>query len=232
MARLVRPLDLVLIASLAGSAAHADKPVSEKEVAAAELAGKAPVALSVVRVRLADGGLKLRLVVTPKGDKKAKPASVTLYEGGGDDDGPSDKAFRAVSIEPFGLPGGRHGARVDFEFQVPGSKKYRQVDTYLVSLDGPRLVLDATTRRERDRSKVCHEVEEAKIVLEKDGRLFVRPVSVLESELNDDDLPIDKSCRGKQAGQQTTYKFDGETFIQIDPPLASKKKPAAEESDD
>jgi hypothetical protein len=212
--------------------ALAAAPSADKEVAASELAGKPALQLSVLRQRLADGGLKLRLSIVHKGDKK-KPALVTLYEGGADDDGPTDKAFRSASVEPFALPGGHRGARVDFEFQVPGSKKHRQVDTYVVSLgDAPRLVLDTTTRRERDRTKVCHEVEEAQLILEKDGKLFVRPTSVLESELNDDDLPIDKTCRGKHPGPATTFKWDGETFLQIDPPAGGGKKKPAEESDD
>ena len=119
---------------------------------------------------------------------------------------------------------------MDFEFQVPGSKKYRQVDTYLVSFeDAPHLVLDTTTRRERDRTKVCHEVEEASLHLEKD-RLTASSASALESELNDDDLPIDKTCKGRHANGKIVWKWDGDTFIQIDPPLEPKKK--AVESDD
>ncbi len=227
MRRLLIALALI---GLAGDG-RAAPPAAEREVAALELGGKPPLELSVVRQRLPDGGLKLRLLVSEKGGKK--PASAVLYEGGGDDDGPGDKAFRGATIEPYPLPGGKRGVRVDFEFQVPGSKKHRQVDTYLASIDGaPRLVLDATTRRERDRSKACHEVEQATLAQDKEGRLFVRPTSALESELNDDDLPIDKGCKGKQAGRQVTYKFDGETFLQIDPPPAPAKKKAAEEADD
>ncbi len=214
--------------------ARADAP--PREVAAIELSGKAPISLSLQRLKQGDGGLRLKLFVTAQGAAgQKKKTSVTVYEGGGDDDGPSDKAFRSANIEPFALPGGKRGARVDFEFQVPGSKKHRQIDTYVVALDeAPRLVLDTTTRRERDRSKVCHEIEESTITLEKDGRLFVRPVSALESELDDDDLPIDKSCRGKRPGQQVTWKFDGDVFFQVDPPLAKPKKKAPDEeaSDD
>lgn len=204
----------------------------EKEVAATELGGKVPVTLTVYRQKQSDGGLKLRMAIGAKGDKK--PKSVVVYEGGADDDGPTDKSFRNVTVEPFALPGGKRGARVDFEFQVPGSKKHHQIDTFVVSIDEekPRVVLEATTRRERDRTKVCHEVEDASLVLDKEGRLFVKPVSALESELNDDDLPIDKTCRGKRPGQTITFKWDGETFLQIDPPPAPTKKPAAEESDD
>jgi hypothetical protein len=208
--------------------ARADGP--PREVAMTELTGKSPIALSLQRIKTSDGGLKLRLIVSAK-----KKSSVTVYEGGGDDDGPSDKAFKSANIEPFSLPGGVRGARIDFEFQVPGSKKHRQVDTYLVSLeDAPKLVLDTTTRRERDRTKVCHEVEVSTLTLEKDGKLYVKPVSALESELDDDDLPVDKSCKGKRPGQQVTFKWDGEVFLQIDPPLAKPKKKSAEdeESDD
>ena len=85
-------------------------------------------------------------------------------------------------------------------------------------------------RRDRDRTKVCHEVEEATLSLEKDGRLTATSVSALESELNDDDLPIDKTCKGKHPNGKIVWKWDGETFLQIDPPLAPKKK--AVESDD
>jgi hypothetical protein len=203
-------------------------PAPEKEVATLDLAGKAPVTLTVLRQRLADGGLKLTLRIAGKGDKK--PRSVVLYEGGPDEDGPVDKSFRAATVEPFTLPGGKRGARVDFEFQVPGSKKHRQVDAYLVGIDEPKLVLEATVRRERDRTKVCHEVEEASLSLEKDGRLVASSMSALESELNDDDLPIDKTCKGRHPNAKTVWKWDGEAFLQIDPPPAPKKKAA--ESDD
>jgi hypothetical protein len=204
---------------------------AEREAATVDLGGKVPLTLTVFRQRTADGGLKLRLAVAAKGDKKSK--SVTLYEGGADDDAPTDKSFRSATVEPFALPGGRRGARVDFEFQVPGSRKFRQVDTYLVSVDDPpRKVLETTTRRERKRTKVCNEVEEATLAVDKE-KLYVKPVSALESELDDDDLPRDKTCHGKLPGQQVTYRFDGEAFFQIDPPPAEKaKKPAAEESDD
>jgi hypothetical protein len=222
--RVLAMIPLLLVTGLAGVAAAAP---AEKEVASLELGGKTPAALSLLRQRQADGGLKLRLVITIQGDKK--PKSVTLYEGGADDDGPTDKSFRSATVVPFTLPAGKRGARVDFEFQVPGSKKFRQVDSYLVSVDeAPRMVLDVTTRREKKRTKACHEVEEATLTLDKD-KLFVRPASTLESELDDDDLPIDKTCRGKQAGQQITYRFDGDKFFQIDPPPPPAKKPAGQE---
>jgi hypothetical protein len=217
-------LPIVLLLAIHGVAAAAP---AEKEVARVELGGKPAVVLSVLRQRQPDGGLKLRVVITTSGDKKTK--SVTLYEGGADDDGPTDKAFRAATVVPFTLPADKRGARIDFEFQIPGSKKFRQVDSYLVSVDeAPRIVLDVTTRRERKRSKVCHEAEEATLTLEKD-KLLLRPVSTLESELDDDDLPIDKTCRGKQTGQQITYRFDGDKFFQIDPPPRPAKKPAGQE---
>lgn len=203
---------------------------AEKEVATLELSGKTPVTLTVLRQRLSDGGLKLSLRIAGKGDKK--PRTVLLYEGGADDDGPTDKSFRSATVEPFALPAGKRGARVDFEFQVPGSKKHRQVDAYLVAIEDAKLVVEATVRRERDRTKACHEVEEAGLTLEKDGRLTAASTSALESELNDDDLPIDKSCKGKRPGAKIVWKWDGETFLQIDPPPAPKKKPGAEEGDD
>ena len=219
------PASLLLIAPSVHAA-----PV-EREVASTEIGGK--LALSLLRSKQSDGGLKLKLVVSNKSDKKAKPQILVVYEGGGDDDGPADKAFRSAALQPYNLPAGTRGVRVDFEFQVPGSKKHRQIDSYLVSVDGaPKVVLEATTRRERDRSKVCHEVEETSLTLEKDGRMLVTPVSALEPELNDDDLPVDKSCHGKQRGRQITYKFDGETFLQIDPPPApAKKKPGVEDEE-
>jgi len=219
------------VAAIVSASSYSSAAPAEREVAATELGGKPAVTLSVIRQKLADGGLKLRLVITPKGEKKGK--SVTLYEGGADEDGPTDKAFRSAAIEPFALLDGKRGVRVDFEFAVPGSKKHRQVDTFLASIDeAPRMLLEVTTRRERDRTKACHEIEEGTITLDKDGRLFLRPQSVLESELNDDDLPIDKTCKGKHAGQQITYKFDGDKFFQTDPPLAAPKKKAAPGQDE
>jgi hypothetical protein len=222
------------IASLPLSA-HA----AEREVATLGITSEPALSVSVTRERDAEGGLRLRLVVQRKGP--AKPKSLVLYEGGGDDDGPGDKDFRSVTLTPLALPAETRGVRVAFEFQVPGQKKHRQVDTFLVSVDDtPRVALEVPTRRQLDRSRVCHEVEETTLIAQDDGRLFVKPTSNLESDVNgDDDEPMDKACQGQHPGRQITYKFDGEVYLQIDP--APKKaapapkhtdKPAAEDEND
>ena len=76
------PLRLAAFALVASSSiASAASIAPEREVAVVEVGGKAPVVLSVIRQRLSDGGLKLRLLITAK-DTKQKAKSVTLYEGG------------------------------------------------------------------------------------------------------------------------------------------------------
>ena len=216
---------LVASGLLAGTA-HA----AEQEAATLELGGRQ---VTVHRARMADGGLKLSLSLADKAKKK-KPQSVTLYEGGGDDDGPSDKNFRSVDLQAFALPDGSRSVRVDFEFLAPGEKKHRQVDTYIVSVDdGVHVAAEVTTLRERDRTKRCHEVESTSLSMTKEGRLIARPTSALESDLDDQDNPIDKQCVGKHPGRPVTYKFDGEKFLQIDPlPSKARKPPTVEENDD
>ena len=211
------------------AAAHA----AEQEAAALELGGQRAATVTVYRARTGDGGLKLRLSLVDKARKK-KPQSVTLYEGGGDDDGPSDKNFRSVDLQAFALPDGSRSVRVDFEFLAPGEKKHRQVDTYIVSVDdGVHVAAEVTTLRERDRTKRCHEVESTSLVMTKEGRLIARPTSALESDLDDQDNPVDKQCVGKHPARPVTYKFDGEKFLQIDPLPSKVAKPkTSEENDD
>jgi len=212
---------------------------AEREVASLGITTEPALSVSVTRERDAEGGLRLRLVVQRKGP--SKPKSFVLYEGGGDDDGPGDKDFRAVTLTAFNLPAETRGVRVAFEFQVPGQKKHRQIDTFLVSVDDtPRVALEMPTHRELDRSRVCHEVEETTLIAQDDGRLFVKPMSNLESDVNgDDDEPMDKACQGQHPGRQITYKFDGETYLQIDPvpkkaapTPKSGKAPAGEDEND
>ncbi len=220
-------LSLALASSIFGSSvAHA----AELEAATLELGGKSAATVTVHRSRTADGGLKLRFSLVDKAKKK-KPQSVTLYEGGGDDDGPSDKNFLGVDLQAFQLPDGSRSVRVDFEFLAPGEKKQRQVDTFIVSVDEDvHVAAEVTTLRERDRTKRCHEVESTTLSMTKDGRLVARPLSALESELDDQDNPTDKRCVGKHPGRATTYKFDGEKFLQVDP-LPSKAPKASTPED-
>jgi hypothetical protein len=201
----------------------------DREVAKVDVQG---TTAQLVRTHLIDGGMKLRLVVTPK---KKKAQTVTIYEGGGDDDGAGAAEWKGATSEALELPDGSRGVRIDFEFQVPGDKKHHQTDTYLVALDDtPHTLLEVTTHKERNASRVCREVEQTALVLDKSGKLFVRPTLLLDSALNDEDSPVDPECVGKHPGRVITYKYDGETFLQIDPaPRAPKKtQPAAEEEDD
>ena len=226
MRRLVVALAFISAGHVAGMPVHA----AEQEAATLDLGGQG--AVTVYRMRTAEGGLKLRFALTDK-TKKKKPQSVVLYEGGGDDDGPSDKNFRSLDLQAFELPDGSHSVRVDFEFLAPGEKKHRQVDTFIVSTDdGVHVAAELTTFRERDRTKRCHEVASTTLSLTKEGRLVAKPLSALESDLDDQDNPIDKQCVGKHPGRPITYKFDGEKFVQIDPPPVKATKPErVDESD-
>jgi hypothetical protein len=199
----------------------------DRVVAALDVTSTPALNLSVTRQTLPEGGMKLRLLVQRASGKTVK--SMVLYEGGGGDDGPGEKDFRSVKLSAFDLPAETRGVRVDFEFTIPGSRTKRQIDSFLVSVDGtPRTVLEATTHKELDRSRVCHEVEEAQIVSHDDGKLFVRPSSDLESEVSDDDdSPIDKSCQGLHAGKEIVYQFDGETFHKVGATTPAKRVDAA-----
>ncbi|MEO6955024.1 MAG: hypothetical protein ABI321_24705 [Polyangia bacterium] len=229
MRRLLVALAFASTGLFASTTAHA----AEQEAATLDLGGQG--AVTVYRTRTADGGMKLRFALTDTAKKK-KPQSVVLYEGGGDDDGPSDKNFRSVDLQAFELPDGSHSVRVDFEFLAPGEKKHRQVDTFIVSVDdGVHVAMQLTTLRERDRTRRCHEVASTTLSMTKEGRLVAKPLSALESDLDDQDNPIDKQCVGKHPGRPVTYKFDGDKFVQVDPvPAKAPKpeKPSAEANDD
>jgi hypothetical protein len=212
----------LLLAFSSASALAAGAPLVEKEVAHLSIEGHV---VTLQRGKLPDGGLRLRLIVADK-QKHKKPQSLVLYEGGGEDDGPSDSDWKNATLDTFELPDGSQAARIDFEFRVPGDRKRRQVDSFLIAIDDEvKKVLELTTHAERAANKVCRETEQTSLTLDKTGRLYAKRTASLESDLDDDDMPIDRACDGKHPGRAVTYKYDGDSFFQVDPPLVTKKKP-------
>jgi hypothetical protein len=192
----------------------------------------APYEVWVTRARAADGGLTLKLIAKGVGPK---PQALTLYQGGGDDDGLSDSDLKTVKASPFELPGGQKGVRVDLTFRVPdGKKQDEQTDTMLVGFMGKtRKLVELRTRLAKDRTKICRDSEETALSLDDKGNLVAATVHKGESALGDDDLPLDKNCRGRSGVQKKTYKWADDKFIDPDAATSAPEAPKAKpEGDD
>lgn len=183
------------------------------------------VDVAVTRVRAKDGGLTLKLVA--KGPWP-KPRSLTLYEGGGDDDGAGDDDVRSIRAAPFELPGGKPGVRVDFTFRVPdGRRGDEQTDTSLVVLEGKvHKLLELRTRLSRDRSKTCRMSEVTTLELDAAGDLVAATQVKAEPALDEEDNPIDKTCKAPKGVTRKVYTMRGGKLVDADP------TPADDDDDD
>jgi len=187
----------------------------ERTVAKAQVAaepGKPPVEVWVTRQRDEEGGVVIKLVAKGVGPK---PQALTLYTGGGADDGAGDAEVRKIAASPFDLPGGRKGVRVDFTYRIPdGRKKDEQTDTSLVGFGGGKAhkLIELRTRLARDRSKLCREAEEIALSLEGDQLIAIVGRKALP-ELGDDDLPIDKTCKAPRDLFKRRYPWKDEHFV-------------------
>jgi hypothetical protein len=222
---------LLLVAGAPAAGAPAERTLAT--LTFAPRVGKTTVKAWVTRKRLDDGGVVVRLVADGVGDKAQ---ALTLYQGGGDDDGPSDDLLKAVKAQAFDLPDGEKAVRVDLRFLVPGSKNDFQTDTYLVGFaKKTHKLVELRTRLEHDRSKTCREVKETQLRFSADQpiRLEALTSTVLDPALGDDDSPIDKSCRGKTPEARVVYKLTDDHFVPVDPP-PGKTAPAepSQASDD
>jgi len=179
----------------------------------------------VTRARGDDGSLTLKLIAR---GLWPKPQSLTLYQGGGDDDGYGDDDVKKVTAHTFDVGGGKKIAKVEITYKPPDGKKVdEQTDTILVGFDGKtHKMLELTTRRSRDRSKVCRETDQ--IDLAADGpTLTASRHLVREAALGDDDLPIDKSCRSPKEVAKKYFKLTGGQWVESDGPPAEAPAAAA-----
>jgi hypothetical protein len=210
-----------------GSAVLAqERTVAKCQVAPAE--GQKPIDVWVTRTRDSEGGVVIKLIARGVGPK---PQALTIYSGGGADDGAGDDEVQKVSAKAFDLPAGKKGVRVDFSFRIPdGKKNDEQTDTTLVGFGGGKThkLIELRTRRYRDRSKICREGEE--VALAVDGNDLVAGTSQkTEPELGDDDLPIDKTCKAPRGIAKKKYVWKNEKFVDPD---AVEEDAAGGESDD
>ena len=201
----------VLIASSVTWAA--EKPEVDRQVGKLLLEfepGK-KVELVLTRARTTDGGLVVKVVAKGLGPK---PQPLIIYRGGGDDDGVGDDDVRGVALKPFELANGQKGARIDLTFRVPdGKKKDVQTDTTLVGFAGkPHKLLEVTTERARDRSKLCRDLESTELKIEGTD-LGAATTKQVEPALGDDDLPIDKGCKAPSGAVKKLYRWEKDHFV-------------------
>jgi hypothetical protein len=191
---------------------------AERTASKVTVPGEPAIQVFVTRQRHDDGGVTVRLIASGVAER---PQALTLYAGGGDDDSPGDAALKGVKAQPFQLPDGQRAVRVDLKFVIPGRTNDFQTDTTLIGFAGkPHKLAQLRTRVERDRSKVCREVKETQLRFSSDKptKLEATTALGLEPALGDDDLPIDKGCRGKSPMGRVVYQLDREKFVQVDPP--------------
>jgi hypothetical protein len=211
------PFGLLVVAALAGAPrsarADAERTVVKLEFPFQDGGRAAKVEARVTRQRMPDGGAQVKLVTH---GLAPKPQSLTLYAGGGDDDGPSDKAIRQIKAQAFDMPDGQKAVRVDLEFVVPGSKGDLQTDTTLIGFVGkPHKLLEIETGGQKARSRTCRETRETQIRFSAGKPMLVEALTTmtLESALGDDDLPVDKACNGKRQLGRTVYHWESEKFV-------------------
>jgi hypothetical protein len=195
------------VSSLLVSSAHAqERTVSKLSIP--------PLEVWVTRARSSDGGLTIKLVAKGVGPK---PQALTIYQGGGDDDGPGDAELRALTASAVDLPAGKKGARVDVTLHPPdGKKNDERTETTIVGFDGKtHKLLELVTRVGRDRSKICREFQETALTVA--GADLVGVTSTRrESALGDDDLPLDKNCRSPNGAAKKVYKWATDHFVDAD----------------
>jgi hypothetical protein len=206
---------LICLGPSGRAAADAERTVAKLAIPA----GKTTKAMEawVTRKRADDGGVQVRLVTQGPG---SKAQALTIYSGGGDDDGPSDKAVREIKAQAFELPDGQRAIRIDLRFVIPGTKSDLQTDTTLVGFEGkPHKLLELTTGSDKPRSATCRENRETQIRLSPAGkplRIEALTVLTLDPALGDDDLPVDKTCKGRKPVSRQLYRFDKDRFVEME----------------
>lgn len=222
--------------SLSFLAAPAFAQPTEKTVAKISVTpslSASPVDIWLSRTRNDDGGLVVKLVSRTS---TTKAMSLTIYSGGGDDDGAGDADVRNLVVRPFDVPGGRRWVRVDFTYRIPdGGKRDERTDTTLIELlPKPRRLIDITTQQVKQRSKNCREGEETQLFaenIEGELRLVATTQKIVDPVLGDDDLPIDKKCKVTDAAERKVFRPGPKGFAL----QGAGGKPAAaeeEETDD
>jgi hypothetical protein len=214
----------IVPAVAAGFVAHASPAPAEPERTVARVTfpfkdgdRSVKVEASVTRQRVGDGGVQIKLITQ---GLSPRPQALTIYAGGGDDDGPSDKAVREVKAQAFDMPDGQKAVRVDLTFVMPGTKGDLQTDTTLVGFVGkPHKLLELPTGTQKARSRTCKETRGTSIRFSPPGtplQLEASTTLLLESALGDDDLPVDKQCTGTRPVARSLYRWEKDRFVALD----------------
>ncbi len=217
-------------APAAGPSSGTDKTVGR--ITISPTLSAAPVDVWLTRTRKEDGGLIVKLVTRTS---TTKALSLTIYTGGGDDDGAGDSDVRNLIVRPFDVPGGRRWVRIDFTYRIPdGGKRDERTDTTLVELlPKPRRLIDITTQQIRTRSKNCREGEETQLLPENiDGelRLVATTQKIVDPVLGEDDLPVDKKCVATAGVDRKVFRPSPKGFVSQQ--AAAAPAAAEEEGDD
>ncbi len=179
-----------------------------------------PIEVWLTRGDTEDGSLVVKLISKGVGPRAQ---SLTLYTGGGGDDGPGSADFRNLSAKVIALPMVGKAVRVDFSYQVPGTTQ-EQTETTLVGFAGKtHRLLRVTTRRTREKSKICSEADETSLEPEGDeldGKIVAQHHMTATPALGDDDEPLDLTCVSTKL-ERKVYRFTGEKFVETDEPAAS-----------
>ncbi len=191
--------------------------------------GKPKVDASLLRARREDGGIELSI--------RLKGQTTSVYSSGGDDDGPSDKDVRSVSVSPFSLPGGKKILRIDMIYRAPDATADEENGlSVLVAIDDkPSRMVEIETVTRRKRSKTCREITEIALAAQdrNGGTVLVATTGkTADPALGDDDLPIDKTCKAPPGKTESIYRLVGGKFIDTSRRAAPPKPTPAAATDD
>jgi hypothetical protein len=203
---------MFLVIFLAGLVAQAEPPPLRTVQKLA--LGKVEVWLT--RSDAFDGGLVVKVIAKGVGPR---PQALTIYSGGGDDDGPGTDEIKSLGAKVMELPSVGKVLRVDFSYQIPGTAE-EQTETTLVGFAGKtHRLLSLVTRKTHTRNPQCKEISETALSGEGDeldGQLVALKKLKVIPVRGDDDEPLDKGCTS-QKPEKTVYRWTGERFAEPSP---------------
>jgi hypothetical protein len=205
------------------TAASADAPVPRT----VQKLSVGKVEVWITRADAFDGGLVVKVIAKGVGPR---PQALTLYSGGGDDDGPGTDEIKALSAKVLELPAAGKVLRVDFAYTVPGTSE-EQTETTLVGFEGKtHKLLSLVTRRTHTRNPQCKEQWETALTGEGDeldGQVVAMKKLKVIPVRGDDDEPLDKGCV-PQKPEKSVYRWTGERFAE---PAAPSPSPSPSAQD-
>jgi hypothetical protein len=200
-------LALVMFANLvmAQPAAAADKTVQKLTLNS----GKLEVWLT--RADAEDGGLLVKVIAKGVGPR---PQALTIYSGGGEDDGPGGGEVKSLAAKVIEVPSAGKLVRVDFAYQIPGTTE-EQTETTVIGFEGKtKKLLQLITKKTHTRNKNCKEVWDTQLSGEGDpidGQLVALQKLKVIPVRGDDDDPLDTTCVS-QKPERKVYRWNGEKF--------------------